>query len=243
MSEIFHLHAPPCSDYEYTATNGLAYTKGCAGFAAWLKKGIPEPQDPHTIFAELRRPDVAPVLWATASWSGVAFLVADETLQLFQRNHLTGFDVAPVQIVKIATKGKRKKAVESGEPEQQIMGRKNVIHEVDHLPVLWGIRVTGLVEITPDTGTWDSKSRLVQAFCFSGSADCDFFHPSRDGQQYSSYLFCSQHLKDVLTAEGVRNIAFTPFTQWKEDEFYSEEARSFRAGFEERWRDSEAAEQ
>jgi hypothetical protein len=155
MSEVFHFHAPEYSDYEHIATNGLACTRESSGFHDWLKKGIPEPQDPYAVFAELRSVDVAPVLWATGghAWISVGFLVTEETLGLFRRNHLAGFDVAPVQIVKVATKGRRKKVVETGEPEDQIMGRKNVIGELCHLPVLWGIRVTSLVEVTPDCGS------------------------------------------------------------------------------------------
>jgi hypothetical protein len=162
----------------------------------------------------------------------VAFLVTEETLSLFRRRALTGFETAPVRIVKVATKGKRKKVIETGEPEDQILARRNVIGEVGDLPVLWGIHVTGLVEVTPDAGGWDDESRLVQAYSFSRDPDSDFFYSSRNGQQYSNHLFCGQRLKDVLTAEGVRNIAFTPFHEWKEREFYSEEARRFRASFE-----------
>ena len=243
VSEIYHFHAPAYSDYEHIATNGLAYTKESGGFDDWLKKGIPEPKDPYTVFAELRCPDVAPVLWATASWTSVAFLVTDETLRLFRRNHLTGFEVTPVQIVKVATKGKRKKVVETGEPEDQILARKNVIKEIDHLPVLWGIRVTALMEVTPDSGSWGSKSRLIQTYSFSRSPDCDLFYPSLDGQRYGGHLFCSAHLKDALTADQVRNVAFTPFQQWKEREFNSEGARWFRAVFEEEWRKLNTGEQ
>jgi hypothetical protein len=236
MIEVYRFHSPEQSDYESIAKNGLAYTRESSGFHDWLKKGVPDPQDPYAVFAELRSVDVVPVLWATASWNCVAFLVTEETLRLFRRNHLTGFDVAPVRIVKVATKGKRRKVVNSGEPEDQILARRNVIDEVGDLPVLWGIRVTGIAEVTPDAGQWDNRSRLVQAYSFSRDPDSDLFYSSQNGQRYSNHLFCGRRLKDVLTDKGVRNIAFTPFEEWKEREFYSEEAQRSRAMFEEELR-------
>lgn len=236
MSEVYHFHVPDYSDYENVATNGLAYTKESSGFHDWLKRGIPEPQDAHAVFAELRSVDVASVLWATAGWTSIAFLVTDETACLFRDRHLTGFEFAPVRIVKIATKGKRKKVVESGEPEDQILARRNVIDQIDHLPVLWGVHVTALAEITLDSGSRDEKRHLIEAYSFSRDPRCDLFYPSLDGHRYGGHLFCSEHLKEVLTAEGVRNIAFTPFSEWKERNLNSEVARWFAAFFEEELR-------
>lgn len=236
MVEIYRIHEPDQSDYASVANNGLAYTRESSGFHDWLKKGVPDPQNPHAVFAELRSVDVTPVLWATASWTSVAFLVTEETLSLFRKQALTGFATAPVRIVKVATKRRCRKIKETGEPEDQILARRNVINEIPHLPVLWGIRVTGLAEVTPDAGQWDNRSRLVQAYSFSRDPDSDLFYSSQNGQRYSNHLFCGRRLKDVLTDKGVRNIAFTPFEEWKEREFYSEEAQRSRAMFEEELR-------
>ncbi len=218
MIELFRAHGPNyASDAARLAANGIAYGKESSGFHDWLKKGIPEPVDPTTVFVELRSTKVLPVLWATGGWVGIptAFIATEEVRAVFENQKVTGVEWAPVQIVKVASKGARKRILQKGEPEDLILKRRNLLPEVELLPLLWGARVNGLCEVSPDAGSWNADTPTIQPYSFSKRPDTDLFRASRAGEQYGGHLFCTKRFREVCEHHKFVNIVFTPFSEWR----------------------------
>jgi hypothetical protein len=224
---VFRVHEPEYeSDGASIAANGLAYGRESSGFHDWLRRGIPEPKDPTTLFAELRSVEVPPVLWATGGWVGIptALLVADSLRTLLEDQEVTGVAWAPVEIVKVATKGRRQRRRNVGEPEDQILRARNALLEAGPLPVLWGVRVVGMCAVSPDAAAWDDALPTIQSYHFVEQPATDLFRASRNGKQYGGQVFCSQRFRELCQRETLSNIAFTSFHDWRSRHFGRERA-------------------
>jgi hypothetical protein len=126
-NDIFRLSAPSLStDHERIARNGIGYTRDMSGFSDVLARGYPPPSDPRTVLLELRSVHVPSVSWgASAAWGrGVAFVARADFVDRMTAVGFTGFEICPVEIVKVATLGRRAPRG-NGEPEDQILKAKN----------------------------------------------------------------------------------------------------------------------
>src|SRR5215212_3152199 len=142
----YWIREPKYDDFEAVIKNGFAHTSEASGYSDVIKKGYPRPSDPKTILAELYSVDVPPVLWSTLTpvWK-CAFLVTDKLLHELQERGFSGFEPVSVEIARVATKGRKRsiKKEYSGEPEDLILKRKNLLKDVKNLPILWGVAITG----------------------------------------------------------------------------------------------------
>jgi hypothetical protein len=215
LARIFVMHAPRCgTDHEWIATNGLGYTREMSGYTDILARGYPRPVDPRTVLPELRSVHCPPVLWgAKGHWGlGVEFVARAAFLERLDQAGVTGFETCPVEIVKVATLGRRKPRG-TGEPEDQILKAKNVIERVRaELPALTGVIVTGRLEINPRTSA-QTRSRRIEPYDFALEPTTDLFHASRDGSVYGGHLFCTARVVQLFDP-AADNVAFTPFVEW-----------------------------
>jgi hypothetical protein len=219
MTRIYNFSYPEgLSDYKFTRLNGHAYTREVSGYHNLIRKGYPEPKYKDTVLAELYSPNVPPILWSTGSacWISVDFLVTSKFLAILQEAQITGFTTCPVEIVKVATKGKRKHKdkLSAGEPEDQINNRSNVIANVP-LPELWGVKVTGTCEVAPIQMPPLDKDGRIRRYKFTEIAVSDLFHPMCDGKRYGGHRFCTERFKTLIEEKQIENTAFTPFDKWK----------------------------
>jgi len=207
----YRVHEPQYkSDYEFMSKNGTAYTSEQAGYFDILRKGYPKPSNPNTILAELYSPNVPPVLWATLD-RRVSFLVTDAFLKTLKAWGIEGFLLTPVEITKVAVKGRRKSSAKeySGEPEDMILKRKNVLKKVDNLPTLWGIEIVGEVQVEPLEVPKDIFSS-VMSFKFTTQPSTDLFQPVCQNRRYGSH--CSERFKTLAEQNSIENFGFTPIS-------------------------------
>jgi hypothetical protein len=213
---IYNVHWPHAgSDYTFIRMNGRAYTRDIPGYQKWIREGHPEPRDPNSVLAEIYSPRVPPVMWALPglAWTLVDFLVRKDFLVLLEDAGITGFTPCPVEIVKVATKGKRAPKMEpSGEPEDQIDRRRNVVREVE-LPELAGLRVTGTCEVVPVELPAFVDGR-IRKYVFAAAPDTDLFHPMYDGKRYGGHVFCGGRFRSLVEDKRPENIELTPFDVW-----------------------------
>lgn len=218
--QIYRLHPPKDqSDYEAIATNGHAYTRKVAGFSQLLKRGIADPPEENAILVELYSPNVPDILWAGATWAGIAILVTSKVASLLAEWEVTGYEFWPTYIVKVATLGKQKRKSDFvGEPENLIEKRKNMIDRVENLPTLIGLHVSGRREVVIDTLVSQSGNKILPYTFQALTKSPDIFHASlKNNEQYGGHIFCTEQLKDKMMKEGLKNIEFTPFEIWMSD--------------------------
>lgn len=107
------------SDYDNIRINGMWYREWQSGYYDILKRGYPRPKHKTTILAELYSPVTPDFLHGGDG--DVPFLVSPRARALIRKHRLTGVQFSAVEIVKIATTGKRKARSRAGEPEDLIM--------------------------------------------------------------------------------------------------------------------------
>jgi hypothetical protein len=168
---------------------------------------------------------VPDILWAGAAWAGVAILVTSKVASLLEEWEITGYELWPTYIVKVATLGKRKQKPDlMGEPENIIDKRKNIIDRVENLPTLLGLHVSGRREVVEDTSVSKRGNKILPYTFKALNKSPDIFHASLNGELYGGYIFCMERFRDKLMKEGLKNIEFTPFEIWMSDfqaKFYS----------------------
>jgi hypothetical protein len=118
----------------------------------------------------------------------------------------SGFEAVPVEIAKVATKGKARsgKKEYSGESEDLIYNRKNYLKEVIDLPVLWGVAITG--EMPLKSRNENSKDRM-QPFVFASDFSNDLFYTIYRNRRYGSPILCSDRFKAFIVENQIDNIA------------------------------------
>jgi hypothetical protein len=204
----YWIREPKYDDYEAVIKNGFAYTSEASGYADLVKKGYPKPADPRTILAELYSVDVPPVLWSTLNPVWIcAFLVTDKLLQEFQKMGFSGFAPIPVEIAKVATRSmiRRGKKEYSGEPEDLIYKRRNLLKEVKNLPTLWGVAIIG--EMALKRKDENAQGRM-QPFVFVSESSPDLFYTVYNNKRYGKPILCSERFRTFLLDNKVDNIAF-----------------------------------
>ena len=214
----FRVTFPEYSDYELIRRNGLWSGPGALGFEQDLKKlaqlGRPKPEDPETILAELYSPQVDDFLHGMGR--DVPFLVSEKASRVLLDHGLTGFRLGPVEIVKIATKGRArwKEPSGRGEPEDLIEKPSNKIGIVP-VPVLYAAHVTGSVGVVPDKD-WAGQPRYVPAFSLPTAGDPmpDLWRPRISAETASGWTFCSARFKEVVERSELTNIRFIHFKEF-----------------------------
>ncbi len=217
----FRVTFPNYSDYEFIRRNGLLSGPGTLGFEQNLKKlaqlGRLKPEDPGTILAELYSPQVDDFLHGMGN--DVPFLVSEKASRVLLDHGLTGFRLGPVEIVKIATKGRVQWRGPSGrgEPEDLIEKPSNKIGSVP-VPVLHAVHVTGSVGVIPDKD-WAGDPRYVPAFSLPAAGDPmpDLWRPRISTETRSEWTFCSARFKGVVARSGLTNIRFIQFKEFMKE--------------------------
>jgi hypothetical protein len=202
----YRIHEPKYDDYEAVIKNGFAYTGDASGYTDLIKKGYPKPSNPRTILAELYSVNLPPILWATLNPVWIcAFLVTDNLLNDLREQGFNGFEAIPVEIAKVATKGKVRsdRKEYSGEPEDLILKRKNLLKELKELPTLWGIAITG--EMALKRKDENSQGRM-QPFVVASESSPDLFYTTYNNKSYGKPILCSERLRAFLIDNQVDNI-------------------------------------
>jgi hypothetical protein len=142
----------------------------------------------------------------------VAFVARADFVDRMTAVGFTGFEICPVEIVKVATLGRRAPRG-NGEPEDQILKAKNVIERVrGDLPALLGVIATGRLEVELRSDVPGRKVR-IQPYTFRLPPSCDLFHASRAGKLYGGHLFCTRRFADLVDPV-TDNVELTPFEEW-----------------------------
>jgi hypothetical protein len=214
MNRLYLMHMPRYdSDYKARDVNGLGYTREVSGYHDVIRRGYPEPSDPRTVLLELRSLKCSPVLWATGAfaWISVSFVARQDFIDRLCEQGVTGFETCPVEVVKVASRGRRKRS-SSGEPEDRILKQPNVQEAVrNDLPALCGVIVTGCLEVRLVSDRTEEKR--VQPYVPVSEPDVDLCRPFLDGERYGGHLFCSRKLLGTVDPER-DNVAFMPFEEW-----------------------------
>lgn len=215
---IYRFHSPRYgNDYEATIKNGLGLLRGSAGYQELIDRGYPEPADPSTVLLELYSPLCPRVMWSTPHvvWlDGAAFVIRADAYQQLREAGISGFTACPVQVVKVATTGRRKHRGAGGDPEHLISKRTNVLEEArEVIPSLVGVLITGRCEVIPQSPDLDEGR--IRPYDFAGDPTGDLFYPVFDGSRYGGHLFGIEHLRAAIVDPGSWNVAFTPFHEWR----------------------------
>jgi hypothetical protein len=208
--KIFAIKPNPADDYNSIKRNGMWYLHWQAGYSDILKKGYPKPKDDETILAELHSPNVDDFLHGSSAQ--VPFIISEKAKSVFENNNLTGFRYANVQIVKIATKGKKNRKSKSGEPEDAILKSKNKLGEVT-APNLFAVYVTGQVNSALDYPSGRSPVNWVSPFNLEikEKSTPDLFRPYHGNEPFSAWVFCSEFFVNAVSEAELTNITFEPF--------------------------------
>ena len=188
----YRIHEPTYSDFEAVIKNGFAYTSEQSGYFDLIKMGHPKPSNIRTVLAEIYSTNVPPILWSTIAPVWIcAFLVTDQLLHEFQKMGFSGFGIVPVEIAKVATKGKiiSGKKKYSGEPEILIYKRKNLLKEIRELPTLWGIAINGEMALKPEE---QNPPNRMQPFSFASASSPDLFYTVYNNKRYGRPILCSE---------------------------------------------------
>jgi hypothetical protein len=209
------MHEPAYrSDYESVARNGIGYTREVSGYRELLRKGYPEPAHPETVLLELRLPDCPPVLWATGgfAWIPVKFVAREDFIGRLLSAGVTGFETCPVEVVKVASRGRRR-ATSTGGPEDQVLRSRNILDVVrGALSTLFGVRITGTVPVQPEEELTADDPR-VRRYDFVGRPRADLCYPTYRDERYGGHVFCTRRVVDLVDDKS-DNVAFTPFDEW-----------------------------
>jgi hypothetical protein len=201
---------PSGSDYETIPKNGTWYEEWQSGYDDIIKRGFPRPRTKKTILAELHSPQIEDFLHGGEQ---VPFLVSSEVHQFLRSAKFTGFKFLPVVVAKIATKGVRRRNSRSSEPEDAIMKARDVKEKVA-LPKLFGVEVTGKVEVIPDF----ASGRCGEDDCVSpfrlppgNRAPPDLWTPVIGGKSFTAWTFCSSRFRAEVLRLKFTNIRFQSF--------------------------------
>jgi hypothetical protein len=209
METAYHPEAPRADDYGSLGVNGMWYQSWQSGYHDILKRGFPRPIDERTVLAELRSPNVPDFLHGGGSGE-VPFLVSDWARRALEQNQIVGLEFVPVQVAKIATKGKRNRTSKRGEPEDAILKSRGVSLEL--APKLFAGYVIGRVPALLDYECGRHPTGVVSPFeLATPEQPCDIWRPQHHDKPFSAWVFCSPRFKDVCEEVGLSNIAFVPF--------------------------------
>ena len=218
-SMIFHPAGPLLDDYESARINGEWWQARYDHLVRPRRRseGI-VPADEHAILAELYRPDTADFLHGSSG--PVPFLVSAKARAALENANLGGFATYPVTIIKIATKGKRRRQgrLGTGEPGDEITKGSNQLGYVD-APSLFSVWITATVAVVPDhAGGVYPNGRFVCPFELPTQFDdsLDLWRPCV-AEHVLPWSFCSERFKRVTEDNGFSNILFVPFTDWIAD--------------------------
>ncbi len=216
VMQAYGVSHPEYSDYELIKRNGLWSSPGTFGHEQDLKKliaaGGSKPADPETILAELYAPHTDDFLHGLDR--EVPFLCSEKATRILTARGLTGFRFGPVEVVKIATKGRGKSREPSGggEPEDLIEKPSNKIGSVP-VPRLYAVRVTGSLDVVPDKD-WSGHVRYTPPFSLPEESEGspDLWRPRIHREVMGGWTFCSHQFRQVVEA-AVTNIRFVPFAE------------------------------
>ena len=198
------------SDYTDLHMNGMWFQEWQSGYDDILRRGYPRPKRRTTVLAELYSPDTPDFLHGGDF--NVPFLVSERTRGLFRKHAFTGIRFSSVEIVKVATKGKRKTNPKTGEPEDQIVKARNRSGIITP-PKLFAVRVVGRLEIDPDYPPGCCPGhRCVTPFNLPRTEEMpDLWRPTLRGRSFARWVYCSQRFRDIVNDYGLSNIQFEPF--------------------------------
>jgi hypothetical protein len=209
MTVAYHPEAPRADDYRSLRVNGMWYQSWQSGYHDILKRGFPRPLDGRTILAELHSPNVPDFMHGGASGE-VPFLVSVKARTVLEQHQIAGLEFAPVQVAKIATKGKRQRSPRAGEPEDAILKARGVSLQL--APTLFAAYVVGRVTALPEHESGRHPTNVVAPFELAPPEEpCDIWRPQYDGKPFSAWVFCSSKFKAVCEEASLSNIAFVPF--------------------------------
>ena len=213
---LFHESDTP-SDYDDIRLNGMWYQEWQGGYEDLLRRGHPRPEHKTTILAELFSPETTDFLHGGDG--NVPILVSERAKKLMRGDGLTGFRFSRVEVVKIATKGKRKRTPRHGEPADQITKAKDQAGTILP-PRLHAVRVIGRLEVNPDfpSGRCPGSDCVTPFDLPKTKLMPDLWRPTINGRPLGGWAYCSQRFRDVIIEHGLSNIAFEPFEN-QMDEF------------------------
>lgn len=124
----------------------------------------------------------------------------------FKKIGFSGYEAIPVEIAKVATKGKLRggKKEYAGEPEDLILNRKNYLKEVKDLPILWGVAITGEMPLEVKN---ENLQDHMQRFVFAPGFSKDLFYPIYKNKRYGRLNLCSERFKSFIVENQIENIA------------------------------------
>jgi len=209
MVVAYHPEAPRADDYRSLRVNGMWYQSWQSGYHDILRRGFPRPIDVRTVLAELHSLDVPDFMHGGGNGE-VPFLVSGKARNALERSRIVGLEFAPVQVAKIATKGKRQGPPLAGEPEEAILKSRGTSLEL--APTLFAAYVVGRVTALPEYESGRHPTDVVSPFDLDQPKQpCDVWRPEYNGSPFSSWVFCSPRFKTVCEEAGLSNIAFAPF--------------------------------
>ena len=205
----YHPAAAPVDDYESVRLNGMWYQSWQAGYHDVLRRGFPRPVDEHAVLAELHSPNVPDFLHGGGGGE-VPFLVSGNARSVLEQSRLVGLEFAPVVVAKIATKGKRRRSIRTGEPEDAIRKSRGVPLEL--APTLFAAYVVGRVGALPEHESGRHPSGTVSPFELAlADEPRDIWRPEYNNEPLSHWVFCSARFKAVCEEARLSNITFAPF--------------------------------
>jgi hypothetical protein len=209
MVVAYHPEAPRADDYRSLRINGMWYQSWQSGYHDILKRGFPRPIDERTVLAELHSPNASDFMHGGGSGE-VPFLVSEKARSALEEGKIAGLEFVPVQVAKIATKGKRQRSPQAGEPEDAILKSRGV--SLALAPSLFAAYVVGRVTALPEYESGRHPTDVVSPFALDKPKQpCDIWRPQFDGKPLSSWVFCSLRFKTVCEEAGLSNIAFVTF--------------------------------
>jgi hypothetical protein len=205
-------YSDPPSDDANIRINGMWYQEWQGGYHDILKRGYPRPKHKTTILAELHSPATPDFLHGGAA--DVPFLVSPRARSIMRKLRLTGVRFSSVEIVKVATKGKRRTRSRVGEPEDLILKAADQSNSV-RLPTLYAARVVGRLEVIPEYPSGRCpRIGYVSPYDLPAIGEMpDLWRPTIQGRTFSAWVYCSQRFRDVAEGHDLTNIGFEPFTE------------------------------
>lgn len=205
-------YSDPPSDYADIRVNGMWYQEWQGGYHDILNRGYPRPRHKTTVLAELHSPMSPDFLHGGAA--DIPFLVSARARAIMQKCRLSGVRFSSVEIVKVATKGKRRASSMAGEPEDLILKARDQSRSVA-LPKLYAARVAGRFEVIPDYPTGRCpRIGYVTPYDLPEAGDTpDLWRPTIRGKTFAAWVYCSQRFRTLVEEHGLSNIAFEPFTE------------------------------
>jgi len=133
-------------------------------------------------------------------------------MSFFRDAGFTGYRLASVEVVKVATKGKRQKKARSGEPEDAI-GKNYDVKDSVNVPILHAVYITGRVPAILDFPTGKAPCGYVSPFDLAlDTTDCpDLFNAEHQEKRFSAWTFCSERFRRIVSESDLTNIDFRLF--------------------------------